>query len=323
MLTPSIWSIDAAFAFGLGAVIAAVVVPLTIAAQQRAALGQQIYEDGPRSHGVKQGTPTMGGLAFIAAVLTAAAAKSSLAEVPLAGLTLAAGCIGLVDDLLIVRKRRALGLRARTKSALLLVAALAYVAIVSRTQPAHATQAWFGHAVTMPQWLWFLLAVVAINATAHAVNITDGLDGLAAGSVAAPLAVLAYASHDALAIAVLGACLGFLWFNRHPARIFMGDTGSLALGALLAGCAIQANMLLVLPMLGLVFVIEALSVIAQVASFKTTGKRILKMSPLHHHFELSGWPEQRVTHAIVAASFMAAAITWIGLLLTNARGSAS
>lgn len=314
--------LNATFAFALGAAVCAFVIPVVIAAQQRRAMGQQIYEDGPRSHAAKQGTPTLGGLAFVAAAAAALVAHFSISDLTLGCLLTAAGTIGFADDLLILRKRRALGLRARTKSVLLLVAAIAFIWWIARTRPDHAAQAWFGHVVMLPQWLWAVLAVLAINGSAHAVNLTDGLDGLAAGTVVAPLAVLAYASSDTLVTAVLGGCFAFLWFNRHPARIFMGDTGSLALGALLAGAAVQANMILVLPLLGAVFVAEALSVIAQVASFKTTGKRILKMSPLHHHFELCGFSESKVTSVMIAASFCAACSTWLGLLLSNSRGLA-
>ena len=146
---------------------------------------------------------------------------------------------------------------------------------------------------------------LAVVGTANAVNLTDGIDGLAASTMLAPLALLTYFSGSGVAAAVLGALIIFLVYNRKPAKIFMGDTGSLALGALLAALAIYQHLLLILPFLGVVFVAEALSVIAQVISFKLTGKRILKMSPLHHHFELSGWTEQRITRTFALVSLLA------------------
>ncbi|MBV8373329.1 MAG: phospho-N-acetylmuramoyl-pentapeptide-transferase, partial [Candidatus Eremiobacteraeota bacterium] len=173
--------------------------------------------------------------------------------------------------------------------------------------------------LTAPHWLWLVLGILAITSTIHAVNLTDGLDGLAAGTMLPPLAVLIPIAAQTLVPAAvigacvgLGACLGFLYYNRHPAKMFMGDTGSLALGALLSGVAILSGEMLLLVVIGGVFVAEALSVIAQVAYFKlTNGKRILKMSPLHHHFELSGWPETRVTSRF-----------WLGSLVCSLAGLA-
>jgi phospho-N-acetylmuramoyl-pentapeptide-transferase len=163
-----------------------------------------------------------------------------------------------------------------------------------------------------PHWLWLALGILAIVGTIHAVNLTDGLDGLAAGSMIPPLAVFACigATMQIPAAAIgaaagAGACAAFLIFNRHPARLFMGDTGSLALGALLAGVAILCGQMLLLLVVGGVFVVEALSVIAQVSYFKATGgRRIFRMSPLHHHFELAGWPETKVTIRFWLASLL-------------------
>jgi phospho-N-acetylmuramoyl-pentapeptide-transferase len=167
----------------------------------------------------------------------------------------------------------------------------------------------------VPAWFWYALSLLAIVASTHAVNLTDGLDGLAGGTVVPPLAVLAdiaYRLGDtstaAVEVAVAGAVLGFLVYNRHPARLFMGDTGSLALGAALAGGAIVTGAQLLLPLIGGVFVAEALSVIMQVASYKTTKRRIFRMSPLHHHFELGGWPETKVTTRFWLASCALAVI---------------
>ena len=309
MMGPTIWPFIAGFA------AAAIAVPLLIVWQRRARLGQQIYEDGPKAHAAKQGTPTMGGVAFLAAAVLAVAIFRDAHDERLLVLVAGAGIIGALDDLLILVNRRALGLKARWKFGLLAAIALAYLALFPNAGgPQLAAQAWFGGIVMLPSWLWWLLAVCAVVGSANAVNLTDGLDGLAAGTAIAPLFVLSLAAFSPLSIAVLGACVAFLWFNKHPAQVFMGDAGSLLLGAVLAGDAIQSGWLLLLPLLGLVYVAEALSVMLQVASFKMTRRRIFKMSPLHHHFELSGWSERRVTSTFVFASVLATATTVVAYL---------
>lgn len=307
--------------FVVGAIVAVPVILALIIWQRRRTLGQQIYEDGPSTHAVKQGTPTMGGLAFVAAALTGTALFWPITqhEAPTLVLALAAAAIGFADDFLKLVHQRALGLRARTKFALLLLVACAYVAwgawhpqtLESAGNALHE-QRWFGHSIVLPSWLWAVLAVAAIVGSANAVNLTDGLDGLATGVILPPLLFMANA-WSILAVAVAGSCTTFLFFNKHPARIFMGDTGSLFLGALLAGAAVQHRALLILPLIGLVFVAETLSVILQVASFKITGKRIFKMSPLHHHFEMSGWTETRVTVTFIAASLFVTVAVALGL----------
>ncbi len=301
-----------------GLIVAIAIIPWLIAAQQRLRLGQQVYEDGPKTHVAKQGTPTMGGVSFVLAALVGWALGGFHSSLPLIALVVAAGAIGFVDDLLIVRTRRALGLRAREKFALIAILAIAYVFWAYNTGLAGPDQTWFGGTASLPFWLWSGLAVLAIVGAANAVNLSDGLDGLAAGATIPALIGLQLTAQylglpggSTMADAVLGALLGFLWFNRHPARIFMGDTGSLALGALIAGVAIESHALLLLPLFGIVFVLEALSVMAQVTSYKTTGRRIFKMSPLHHHFELSGWRETAVTSTFVAFAVVAAAATWL------------
>ncbi len=172
------------------------------------------------------------------------------------------------------------------------------------------------YALQVPYWMWLLLGVIAITGTVHAVNLTDGLDGLAAGTIISPLIVLGIVSLQNellpatfVAVLAIGACLGFLVYNRYPAKLIMGDTGSLALGALLSGLAILSGEMLLLIVIGGVFVAEALSVMLQVVYFKLThGKRIFKMSPLHHHFELSGWPETKVTTRFWFASAICSAV---------------
>jgi phospho-N-acetylmuramoyl-pentapeptide-transferase len=283
-----------------------------IKALQKLSLRQQAYEDAPGSHAVKSGTPTMGGLLFLLALLLAAAWRPSAQTALLAGLGLACGLLGFVDDWTAVRRGRNRGLSARVKLGLTAVLAALFVwAAGALVSPALSGVVFnFGAAALhVPLWFWYALGWAAIVATTHAVNLTDGLDGLAAGSVLPPLAVFAWLAWrggngdvSAVDVALAAAALGFLAFNRHPARLFMGDTGSLALGGVLAGSAVLTGNHLLLPLVGGVFAAETLSVILQVASFKTTRKRIFRMSPLHHHFELGGWPETKVTRRFWTAS---------------------
>jgi phospho-N-acetylmuramoyl-pentapeptide-transferase len=221
-----------------------------------------------------------------------------------------------------VTRGRNRGLRARTKYLATALVAIVFLRLIVSSDAIFPRDVIFAagtYALTVPFWLWLLLGILAVTGTIHAVNLTDGLDGLATGTMIPPLAVFAAiglstqstASANAALIGI-GACLGFLVYNRHPAKMFMGDTGSLALGALLSGIAILQGEMLLLILIGGVFVAEALSVILQVTYFKATGgKRILRMSPLHHHFELGGWPETKVTARFWAASLVLSAIGWI------------
>ncbi len=283
----------------------------------RLSLRQHAYEDAPESHAGKTGTPTMGGLLFVAALVVAVppARRLGRAGWPLAALGLGCAAIGAVDDMLSIRGGRNRGLRGREKFVASGVAGAAYVAWIARI-PSPAR----GELLRLSglRWgparpVWFVVATLAVVATTHSVNLTDGLDGLASGTVLPPLLVFAWlAARDGapdvacIDLALAASVAGFLVFNRHPARVFMGDTGSLALGAVLAGSAIATGNALLLPLAGGVFAAEALSVIVQVAYFKRTRKRIFRMSPLHHHFELGGWAETKVTGRFWIASALLA-----------------
>jgi phospho-N-acetylmuramoyl-pentapeptide-transferase len=279
---------------------------------RRAALRQHAYEDAPKTHAAKTGTPTMGGLLFLASLLLALAWRPDADTAALALLGIGCGLVGLADDLISIRSGRNRGLRARTKFLLTALVGVAFLAVAERAVAAPLRDAiftWGSYALHVPHWVWYALGLCAILATTHAVNLTDGLDGLASGTVLPPLLVVAWLAWRAGAqgvtftdLALAGAVLGFLAFNRHPARVFMGDTGALALGGVLAGSAVLTGSQLLLPLIGGVFAAEALSVIMQVAYFKTTKKRIFRMSPLHHHFELGGWPETKVTRRFWTAS---------------------
>lgn len=283
-----------------------------IAALKRISFEQHAYEDAPQSHATKSGTPTMGGVLFFLGLLYAAFARPDPTTLALAVLGIGCGLVGFVDDYTSIRRGRNRGLRARDKFALTIVVGIVFLALASRVAEStfgDAILVFGGTVIHAPHWIWYALGLLAILATTHAVNLTDGLDGLAGGTILPPLAVIAWLAFREhlygvafVDLAVVGSVAGFLVFNRHPARVFMGDTGALALGAVLAGSAILTGTHLLLPLIGGVFAAEALSVIVQVAYFKATHKRIFRMSPLHHHFELGGWPETKVTARFWTAS---------------------
>lgn len=267
--------------------------------------GQNIREEGPKSHLTKAGTPTMGGVPIICSVTVVCLFQSELSPdmfIILASF-LAFGFLGFLDDFMKISMKRNLGLTAKQKIALQMIIAVS-LAIYQAKVSAYGTYI----AIPFVNAYWdlgfFYVPFVAfvVVSMANSVNLTDGLDGLASGVtmiVAMFLALVAgaYRFVDAqlFCSTLSGACLAFLIFNRHPAKIFMGDTGSMALGGGIAAAAIIMNMELIIPIAGGVYVVEALSVILQVLYFKTTGgRRLFKMAPLHHHFELSGWTETRV-----------------------------
>jgi phospho-N-acetylmuramoyl-pentapeptide-transferase len=309
--------------FGLlvALVAGAVLLPLL----RRLRLRQSAYEDAPRSHQSKSGTPTMGGLVFVVAMAAMIPATRAPLVLQLGLLVIACAGVGFLDDYLAIRQGRNRGLRARTKFLATALIAIVFLRSIDGSLSFFPRDVLF-HAgtwsLTAPHWVWLVLGILAITATIHAVNLTDGLDGLAAGSIVPPLVVMIPIAAQTLVPAAaigasvgVGACVGFLAYNRHPAKMFMGDTGSLALGALLSGIAILTGEMLLLVLIGGVFVAETLSVILQVAYFKATnGKRIFRMSPLHHHFELSGWPEPKVTARFWLASL---ACSLVGLAVVR------
>lgn len=294
----------------LGFVAAVVLTAILIPTLIKAKAGQNIREDGPESHLKKAGTPSMGGIAIIGGVLIAAIVGTVVSGQTFTGDLWATLCgfvlfgmIGFLDDYLKVVKKQNLGLRAWQKFGLQFLLSLAFAFYISTMSPS-------GTMVYVPFWNhfidfggWFIPFVVfTILAMVNGINLTDGLDGLAAGVtaiVALFFVVLAVDAADATGmvvyVALLGGCLGFLVFNRHPAKVFMGDTGSLALGGAVALTAIVMKMELFLPIAGIIYVLEALSVVLQVGYFKASGgKRLFKMAPLHHHFEKSGFRESIV-----------------------------
>ena len=308
-------------AAGTAFVVNIILTPFLIRFLRARGIGQLIRDDGPfaHPHAAKAGTPTMGGIAIVAGVVLGYFVahvrrdelKFARTGMLLIALIVALAVVGFVDDFLGVRKGRNLGLRKRGKMAgqIVVAAVFAYLALewvgvstnLSFTRPTMANLTTVG---------WFVIAVLIVIGSSNGVNLTDGMDGLAAGS--ATLVFLAFtiicfwqfrhfdvymiepASAVDLAVvsaALAGACGGFLWWNAAPAQIFMGDTGSLALGGAMAGLALLSATVLLLPILGGLYVVETMSVIAQVISFRGFGRRVLRMAPIHHHFEVGGWPE--------------------------------
>ena len=303
---------------GVGFLCALFMTPFWIRFVSERSLGQQIREDGPESHHAKAGTPTMGGVVIvIAAVLgylmghVGTYIVFTRGGILAMGVIIASGLLGLLDDYLGIRNARNLGLKKRGKFAgqLVIGGLFATLAIGWVHTSTHLSFT----RVTVPGWNlseigWVAMAIFVVIGSSNAVNLTDGLDGLAAGSGAFCFGVLSiigywqfrhfgiYHLHAALdlglvAVALVGACLGFLWWNAAPARIYMGDTGSLAVGTGLGALCVLMNLDLLLPIIGGLFVAETASVILQVVSFRVFGRRIFRMAPFHHHFELRGWPE--------------------------------
>lgn len=309
-------NMDYAVAFGLALISTLVFGKIGIPLLQRLKAQQSIREDGPQAHLAKAGTPTMGGLfMMLALVITVCIVPPySVTLWMLLFLTLGHGALGFSDDFIKAVKRRNLGLTAKQK--LLGQAVLAIVfCYISIAYAALPTTLWIPLVdITVDLgYAYYVLAFIIILGTTNAVNLTDGLDGLATGISAIAGAAFAVVgllvgslSVTFFGIIVSAVCLGFLYFNANPAKVFMGDTGSLALGGAFAGMAIATKTELILIVIGFVFVVEALSVILQVASFKTRGVRIFRMSPIHHHFELGGWSERKVVYVFWAVSLVTA-----------------
>ncbi len=300
----------------LAMVLAIALGPAFIAFLRRNAFGQQIREEGPAGHMTKQGTPTMGGVLLLSCSLLAFVifSKHTAPALTVAGVTVACAAIGFVDDYFKLVHRRSLGLSGRWKLLLLAVvtAALGYMAHREGLSTDVYVPLIDFRLSLGPVYYLFLFVVVA-GAT-NAVNLTDGLDGLAAGTMT--IAMLTYtammvvaflasggltAEGDAsrldlgiLAAALVGGCVGFLWYNAYPADVFMGDTGSFGLGGALAAVAVFTKTEFLLVLIGGVFVLEALSVLIQVVWFRSTGKRVFLMAPIHHHFEMLEWTENKI-----------------------------
>lgn len=336
---------------GIALAVSILLTPFLIALFTRQGFGQEIRVEGPASHQAKRGTPTMGGVAIIVGLwagylgshLVAMGGDGpSASALLILGLATALGIVGFLDDYIKLRMKRSLGLKATGKYVGQISAAVIFAVLALQFRNGNGLTA--GNVelslvrqstfFTMAPIVFVLFCVFLVVAWSNAVNLTDGLDGLAAGSMTLVLGAYTvmtfwqyrqscatnsvagcYQVRDPLDLAVVcaaaaGACIGFLWWNAAPAKIFMGDTGSLALGGLLAGLSVVSKTELIAVVFGALFVAESASVVIQVASFKSTGKRPFRMAPIHHHFELGGWAE---TTVIIRLWLFAAIASALGL----------
>ena len=293
-----------------------ILMPPYIRLLQAIGFWKRIRQEGPESHFVKEGTPTMGGLLIVLVVLGIyffLRQPDAATFAPLAALA-GVGALGAFDDYLNARTGE--GIKARQKLIWLTVVAFVAAYQIQQTYEITAIPVPFYGALPIEPGLYVGFAAFAIIAAANGVNITDGLDGLSGGTVAIAfvaymlIALLNTPAQPNLALLcalIIGALLGFLWFNVHPAQIFIGDSGALALGATLAVTALITGQILVLPLIGIIFVLETVSVILQVSYFRLTGgRRLFRMSPIHHHFELGGWDEEKITIRFWIVAILAA-----------------
>lgn len=303
--------------FLISALAGPVIIPYLI----KLKFGQEIREIGPSWHKSKRGTPTMGGMIFIFSVLVCTALfMHNKVSLWLMLFALSFGIVGFADDFIKVVKKRNLGLTEKQKFIFQLVMAILflYIGLYMDIITDEVIIPFWGRAVDFG-WLYIPFALFVIIGTTNSVNLTDGVDGLATSvtvTVALFFAVISafYGDYETMlfSLVIMGACLGFLLYNRHPAKVFMGDTGSLFLGGAVCAIAMRLKLPLLLIVAGGVYVIETLSVIIQVASFKLTGKRVFKMSPIHHHFEMCGWSEVKIVTVAVVVTLILCVTAFLG-----------
>jgi phospho-N-acetylmuramoyl-pentapeptide-transferase len=324
-------------AVAIALAVSIVLTPVLIRLFTKQGFGQEIREDGPPSHQTKRGTPSMGGVAIVAGIwagylgahLAGMAFDGdgvSASGLVVLGLATVLGAVGFMDDLIKIRRARNLGLSKTAKAVGQVTAAVLFGVLVlgfrnkSGLTPGSAQLSYVREiaTVTLPPAMFVLFCIVVVSAWSNAVNVTDGLDGLAGGAMAmvsaADVLITVWQHRNAcaaspglgcydvrdpldlalIAAATAGACIGFLWWNAAPAKIFMGDTGSLALGGVIAGLSVTSRTEILAVVLGGLFVAEITSVVVQILAFRTTGRRVFRMAPFHHHFELAGWAETTV-----------------------------
>ncbi len=305
----------------IGFLIVVILGPIFIPMLAKFKFGQTVRDDGPQTHLQKNGTPTMGGVIMIIAVLITGLTRAKIDKDLLVGLICITGFgfVGFLDDFIKIKMKRSLGLKAYQKIILQFALAL-FVSYYQYSASPSATQIMvpFTDYIINLGPLYVPIMMFVIIGTVNAVNLTDGLDGLASGVtliVSAFFMILAISVGNSdvaiLAAATGGACLGFLGFNSYPAKVFMGDTGSMALGGAVVAFAVLTNSVLLIPIVGGIYFAEAISVIIQVTSFRLTGKRVFKMAPIHHHFEQCGWPETRVVFVFWITTVV---LAWIGII---------
>lgn len=343
------------FAGGISLAVAILLTPVLIRVFSRQGFGQEIRVEGPQSHQTKRGTPSMGGVAIVVALWAGYAGAHLLgwtgptaSGLLVLGLATVLAFVGFLDDFIKIRKQRNLGLNKTAKTVGQTIAALIFGVLALQFRngdgvapaSAHLSYTRDINAISMGAVVFVVFCWFVVSAWSNAVNFTDGLDGLAAGSMAMVLGSYVlitfwqfryacatkpvagcYDVRDPLDLALIavaagGACLGFLWWNAAPAKIFMGDTGSLMLGGLLAGLSITTRTELLAIVLGALFVAEMISVVTQIAVFRSTGRRVFRMAPFHHHFELAGWAE---TTVIIRFWLLTAIACGLGLVLFYAE----
>ena len=305
----------------IGFLIVVILGPIFIPMLAKFKFGQTVRDDGPQTHLQKNGTPTMGGVIMIIAILITGLTRAKIDKDLLVGLICITGFgfVGFLDDFIKIKMKRSLGLKAYQKIILQFALAL-FVSYYQYSASPSATQIMipFTDYIINLGPLYVPIMMFVIIGTVNAVNLTDGLDGLASGitlivSIFFMLLAISVGNSDVaiLAAATGGACLGFLGFNSYPAKVFMGDTGSMALGGAVVSFAVLTNSVLLIPIVGGIYFAEAISVIIQVTSFRLTGKRVFKMAPIRHHFEQCGWPETRVVFVFWIATVV---LAWIGII---------
>ncbi|WP_283673489.1 phospho-N-acetylmuramoyl-pentapeptide-transferase [Butyricicoccus sp. Marseille-Q5471] len=311
-------------------VVTAAIGPGVIRYLQKMKFGQKILEIGPKWHMNKQNIPTMGGFMFIIGIIAAVAAglvltgEMDVSAIAMLGLAAAYGAVGLVDDYAKIKKKENAGLTARQKMVLQILVAAAFILVLFLQSDGLPTL-WIPFTdivISLPWPAYIIFAAFVIVGADNAVNLTDGIDGLAAG-VTLPVAVF-FAAVGVLtermgvtvfAAALAGGLLGFLIYNFNPAKVFMGDTGSLFLGGAVAGLAFACDMPLILLPVGLIYIIETLSVILQVSYFKISGgKRLFKMAPIHHHFEMCGWGEKKIVMIFAGVTILMCILAYYGVV---------
>lgn len=305
-------------------VISAILCPIVIPFLHKLKFGQQVRDDGPQAHLKKQGTPTMGGLVILSSIIITSLLylKDYPKIIPVLFVTAGFGVIGFLDDYIKIVMKRSEGLNPGQKLAgqIIITGIFAYYIITSDEIGTQMLIPFTGQYLVMPVWLFVPALFFIVLGTDNGVNFTDGLDGLCTSVtilVATFFTIVAIGENSGISPitgAVVGSLLGFLLFNVYPARVFMGDTGSLALGGFVASSAFIMQMPLFIAVVGLIYLVEVLSVIIQVTYFKKTGgKRIFKMAPIHHHFELCGWSETRVVAVFSIITAILCLVAYLGL----------
>ena len=296
------------------------VCPVLIPFLHRLKFGQTVRDDGPQTHLQKTGTPTMGGLALLAAfVLSAIFMTPTHETIAVILVTIGFGLIGFIDDYIKVVKKRSLGLKPMQKIIGQLIICVLFMVYLNKSGVGTEIYIPFTGGKTWDLGILFIpFCIIAVLATVNGVNLTDGLDGLADGVtliVCVFFTMCAYAAGNGIVTAggaMIGGLLAFLIFNAYPAKVFMGDTGSLALGGFIVACAFILKMPLFILIAGIIYVVETLSVAIQVTVYKKTKKRVFKMAPLHHHFELSGWSETKVVTLFYVITAIACLVAFLG-----------